>query len=178
MNFTIFLSTTFLVVLGAMFLGSKEKEHHSTKTIYEFRAKTIDGEEKSLADYKGKVLLIVNVASKGGFTPQYEGLEALYRQYKDRGFEILGFPANNFLNQEPGTDNVTFDMFSKISVKGNDIHPLYRFLTEESNFPGSVKWNFQKYLISRDGFVVAKFSPSTSPSSKELTDAIEAQLAR
>ncbi|MBN1399109.1 MAG: glutathione peroxidase [Bacteroidetes bacterium] len=156
--------------------------------LYTFTVKTIDGKDKSLSDYKGKVLMIVNVASKCGHTPQYKGLQALYEKYKDQGFVILGFPANNFLWQEPGTDDeiknfctlnygVTFDMFSKISVKGKDQHPLYRYLTEESPVPGAVKWNFQKYLVDRNGNVVEKFAPGVKPDEKEVIDKIE-QLLR
>ncbi len=155
--------------------------------LYSFQAKTIDGDERSLSAYKGKVLLIVNVASKCGYTPQYEGLEKLFERYKDRGFMILGFPANNFLWQEPGTDEdikqfcsatygVSFDMFSKISVKGDDQHPLYRYLTEESPVKGSVKWNFQKYLVDRKGNVVAKFSPGTEPLDEEVVRKLEQLL--
>lgn len=187
MNFSVFLPITLLVAVVTTIFSTNKQHQQETKTLYDFRVKTIDGEEKSLADYKGKVLLIVNVASKCGFTPQYEGLETLYRKYKDRGFVVLGFPANNFLSQEPGTDaeiktfcttnyNVTFDMFSKISVKGKDIHPLYKFLTEESDFSGSVKWNFQKYLVNRNGVVVGKFAPTTKPTDPELIKAIESQL--
>jgi len=166
---------------------AKEKVMSQQPKLYSFVMKTIDDEEKSLSDYKGKVLLIVNVASKCGNTPQYEGLEKLYQKYKDRGFMILGFPANNFLHQEPGTDaeikkfctlnyNVTFDLFSKISVKGNDQHPLYRFLTEESSVSGDVKWNFQKYLIDRHGNVVEKFSPKTDPLDQNVVNSIERLL--
>ena len=143
-----------------------------TKTIYDFTVKTIDGKMEPLADFKGKALLIVNVASKCGFTPQYKGLETLYEKYHSRGFEILGFPANNFMWQEPGTDaeiqkfcslkyNVTFPMFSKISVKGKDIHPLYAYLTAESGFPDDVSWNFNKFLIGKDGKVAARFDSKT-----------------
>lgn len=156
--------------------------------VYSFTMKTIDGNDRALSSYRGKVLLIVNVASKCGFTPQYEGLEALYRKYAERGFMILGFPANNFLSQEPGTDaeiltfcrtnyGVTFDMFSKISVKGDDIHPLYRYLTERSPVPGDITWNFNKFLVDADGRVVARFSSPVKPESKEIADRIEALLA-
>ena len=131
--------------------------------------------------------MIVNVASKCGHTPQYKGLEEIYLKYKDRGFMILGFPANNFLRQEPGTneeikkfctlnDGVTFDMFSKISVKGSDQDPLYQYLTNESPVPGNVKWNFQKYLVDRKGNVVAMFQPGTQPIDKEVIDKIEQLL--
>ena len=155
--------------------------------LYSFTMKTIDGKDKKLSDYKGKVLMIVNVASKCGHTPQYKGLEAIYEKYNNRGFMILGFPANNFLRQKTGTNEeikkfcslnygVTFDMFSKISVKGNDQHPLYHFLTKESPVPGDVKWNFQKYLVDRKGNVVYKFSPGTEPTEKEVIDEIEKLL--
>jgi glutathione peroxidase len=159
-------------------------------SIYDFTMKNIDGKEKPLSDYKGKVVLIVNVASKCGYTPQYEGLETLYRKYKDRGFIILGFPANNFGHQEPGTDaeikdfcttkyNATFDMFSKISVKGDDQHPLYRYLTSadtDPEFAGDVKWNFQKYLVDRKGTIVGKFMSRVEPLSDEITSAVEKAL--
>ncbi len=155
--------------------------------VHAFTMKTIDGNERSLAQYRGRVLMLVNVASKCGYTPQYNGLEAIYRKFKDRGFMILGFPANNFLWQEPGTDveikqfcsttyNVTFDLFSKISVKGSNQHPLYRYLTKESPAAGSVKWNFQKYLVDRSGNVVRMFPPATEPTDPELISAIETLL--
>lgn len=155
--------------------------------LYTFTVKTIDGEDRSLSVYKGKVLLIVNVASKCGYTRQYEGLEKLYDRYKDRGFMVLGFPANNFLWQEPGTDaeikafcsatyGVSFDMFSKISVKGSDQHPLYTYLTEDSPAKGSVKWNFQKYLVDRQGNVIAKFAPGVEPLDDEIVQKVEAAL--
>ena len=160
------------------------------RSIYDFTMKTIDGKDAALSVYKGKVVLIVNVASQCGFTPQYKGLEALYRKYKDRGFTILGFPANNFGQQEPGTDaeiktfcttnyDVTFDLFSKISVKGDDQHPLYRFLTSaktDPKFAGDVKWNFQKYLVDRTGNIVAKFASAVQPRSDEITSALEKAL--
>jgi len=152
--------------------------------------KTIEGKTIPLSTYKGKVLLIVNVASRCGFTPQYKDLEALYKKYENQGFAILGFPANNFGGQEPGTDpeikefctanyGVTFPMFSKISVKGEDQHPFYRYLTSDEANPatsGDVKWNFQKYLVGRDGKVLAKFLSRVTPLSEELTSAIENAL--
>lgn len=155
--------------------------------LYSFTMKTIDGKDKPLSDYKGKVLLIVNVASKCGHTPQYEGLEKLYEKYKDREFMILGFPANNFLRQESGTNEeikkfctlnygVTFDMFAKISVKGDDQSPLYKYLTEGTSVAGSVKWNFQKYLVDRSGNVVVKFQPGTKPLDDEVIAKIEELL--
>lgn len=160
------------------------------KDIYDFTMKTIDGKQESLDAYKGKVVLIVNVASKCGFTPQYSGLESLYEKYKDQGFVILGFPANNFASQEPGTDaeikkfcstkyNVSFPMFSKISVTGADTAPLYQYLTEDSANPsvhGAIQWNFTKFLIGRDGRILARFEPKVTPESSEVTNAIETAL--
>ena len=156
-----------------------------------FTMKDIDGKDVNLADYKGKVVLLVNVASKCGFTPQYEGLEALYTKYKDQGFVIIGFPANNFHSQEPGTDeqikafctskyNVTFPMMSKISVKGDDQHPLYKFLTEpatDGEFAGEIGWNFTKFLVDRNGVVMARFATKTTPQDPTVTGAIEKALA-
>ena len=155
--------------------------------IYNFKMKTIDGEEKSLADYKGKALLVVNVASTCGFTPQYKSLQALYEKYHDRGFEVLGFPANNFMGQEPGTDaeikefcslkfHTTFPMFSKISVKGKDIDPLYQYLTKESGFEGDIAWNFNKFLVDSSGRVTARYGSTTDPLSDRLTKDLEAIL--
>ena len=159
-------------------------------TVYDYNAKTIAGPEQSLSDFKGKVLLIVNVASKCGYTPQYEGLEALYRQYKDQGFEVLGFPCNQFLSQEPGTEqdivqfcnttyDVTFPMYRKIDVNGDDAHPLYRHLkSKATGILGSqaVKWNFTKFLVGRDGKVIARFATATKP--EELKKDIEKALAQ
>lgn len=160
------------------------------KTIYDFTMRDINGVETPLANFKGKVVLVVNVASRCGFTPQYEGLEALYLKYKDKGFVVLGFPANNFLWQEPGTDaeikgfcttkyNVTFPLFSKISVKGKDQHPLYQWLTSKESHPeqgGGVSWNFNKFLIGPDGHVVARFGSRESPLSDNLQNAIISAL--
>lgn len=152
--------------------------------IYDFTPNSIDGKAAPLADYRGQVVLVVNVASKCGHTPQYAGLEALYQKYKGRGFAILGFPANNFGAQEPGTDaeiktfcstkyNVTFPMFSKISVKGEDQAPLYRYLTSAA---GEVKWNFAKFLVGKDGKVIRSFDSRVKPDAPELTAAIEEAL--
>jgi len=182
------LLVALLLMQAAEKSNAKEKQMEPQPALYSFTMKTIDGKDKSLSDYKGKVLMIVNVASKCGHTPQYKGLEALYEKYKDRGFVILGFPANNFLWQEPGTNEeikkfctltygVKFDMFAKISVKGSDQSPLYHYLTEESPVQGSVKWNFQKYLVDRKGNVVEKFAPGTEPTEKEVSAAIEKLLA-
>ena len=138
--------------------------------------------------YKGKVLLVVNVASKCGLTPQYQALEALYQKYKDKGLLILGFPCNQFAGQEPGTNeeilkfcttkyHVTFPMFDKLDVKGPDQHPLYKALTGPgSKFPGDVKWNFGKFLVGREGAVLQRFEPKTTPDSPEVLQAIEAAL--
>jgi glutathione peroxidase len=171
-----------------IYAQTEEKIMEQQPKLYSFSMKTIDGKDKPLSEYKGKVLLIVNVASKCGHTPQYKGLEAIYEKYKDRGFMILGFPANNFLWQEPGSNdeikkfctlnyNVTFDMFSKISVKGSDQDLLYQYLTKESPVPGAVTWNFQKYLVDRKGNVVEKFTPGTGPEEKEVIDKIEQLLS-
>ncbi len=157
-------------------------------SVYDYSAKTLDGQDVSLADYRGQVLLIVNTASKCGFTPQYEGLEALYRDYKDRGLTILGFPCNQFGAQEPGnaeeiasfcslTYDVTFPMLAKIDVNGPSAHPLYAFLKkEQKGVLGSkaIKWNFTKFLIGRDGEVVERFAPTTKP--EDLKVAVEALL--
>jgi glutathione peroxidase len=156
----------------------------------DFNVKKIDGKEVSLCDYKGNVVLVVNVASKCGYTPQYKGLEELNQKYRDKGLRILGFPSNDFGAQEPGSDaeiqqfcsttyGVTFDMFSKIPVKGDGQHELYKYLTSGGGNPalaGDVKWNFQKYLIDRDGKLVAVFPSKVEPLSPELTSAIESAL--
>lgn len=156
--------------------------------IYDFTAKTLDGAEKSLAEFSGQVLLIVNTASKCGFTPQYEGLEALYRKYGARGFSVLGFPCNQFGAQEPGdaaeiaqfcsrTYDVTFPIFAKIDVNGAESHPLYQFLKGEAKgMLGSeaIKWNFTKFIVGRKGEVAGRFAPTTTP--KELEGEIEKLL--
>ena len=157
--------------------------------IYSFTLSSIDGKPAPLADYKGKVVLIVNVASQCGFTPQYSALESVYEKYKGQGFVILGFPANNFGAQEPGTNeeiktfstrkySVTFPMYSKISVKGEDQAPLYSYLTKDtgSGIAGDIKWNFTKFLVDRDGKVVQRFESAVTPDSKEVTAAIEKAL--
>jgi glutathione peroxidase len=144
-------------------------------SVYDFTMKSIDGKPVPLASFKGKVMLVVNVASKCGFTPQYTGLEALYEKYKGQGFVIAGFPANNFGLQEPGTDEeiktfcsskymVTFPMFSKISVKGEDKAPLYQYLTDANTVPGGeIKWNFTKFLVDRNGKIVKRFESAVTP---------------
>jgi glutathione peroxidase len=158
--------------------------------VYDFTVQDIEGKPVSLSAFKGKVLLIVNVASKCGFTGQYEGLQKLYTTYSNRNFAVLGFPANDFLGQEPGTEaeiksfctltyGVTFPMFAKILVKGKDMHPLYKFLTsKETNpeFGGAISWNFNKFLIGRDGATVGRFGSRTKPEDKELVEAVDAAL--
>ncbi|HVJ90535.1 MAG TPA: glutathione peroxidase [Labilithrix sp.] len=155
-------------------------------TVYDFTAKTIRGEEKKLVDYKGEVLLIVNVASECGLTPQYAGLEALNKKYREKGLRVLGFPANEFGAQEPGTNeqiaqfceskfSVSFDMFGKVVVKGDGIHPLFAWLTSETG--GDIKWNFGKFLIGKNGEILARFEPTVTPDSAEITQAIEKALA-
>ena len=158
--------------------------------IYDFVLKSIDGREVRLDLYRGKALLLVNVASQCGYTPQYEGLQKIYSKYKDQGFVVLGFPANNFGAQEPGTDQeiktfcatrykVTFPMFSKISVKGPDKDPLYKFLTEEKTdpkFAGEISWNFNKFLIDKNGNIIGRFESKDTPESDKLVAAIEQAL--
>lgn len=159
-----------------------------TTSFYDFTMNDIDGKPVNLSQYKGKALLVVNTASFCGNTPQYTDLEAMYEQYRDKGFEILAFPANNFGQQEPGTNaeikgfcltkySVSFPLFSKISVKGSDKHPLYQYLTEQSPFPGEVEWNFQKYLVDRSGNVVARFPHRMKPTSPEIVKEVERALA-
>ena len=156
-------------------------------SIYDFTMKSLTGEDVSLEKFRGKVLLIVNVASKCGLTSQYEGLEAIYRKYKDRGFEVLGFPCNQFGGQEPGTESeiaqfctsnygVDFPMFAKIDVNGADQHPLYTFLKNAKGgiFGDAIKWNFAKFLINREGNVVERYAPTTGPAS--VADDIERLL--
>jgi glutathione peroxidase len=157
--------------------------------IYDIPVKDIDGKSTSLAPYKGKVLLVVNVASKCGYTPQYEGLEAIQKKYEAKGFEVLGFPCNQFGSQEPGTNeeikqfcsskyNVTFPLFDKIEVNGAGRHPLYNALAgKDSPYPGDIKWNFNKFLIGRDGKIIKRFDSKSKPESPEVTQAIEAALA-
>ena len=161
-------------------------------SIYDFTMKSIDGQPVSLKSYKGKVVLLVNVASRCGFTPQYAGLEALYEKYKDRGLVIIGIPANNFMQQEPGTNeeiktfcsrkyNVTFPMMAKVSVLGDDETPLYRSLTDKSSDPkfgGDIKWNFTKFLFDRNGNLVARFEPPVKPDSNEIQSAVESALGK
>jgi len=163
-----------------------------TKSVLDFNMKDIDGKDVSLSQYKGKVMLIINVATYCGNTPQYSDIEALYEKYKDKGLVILGFPANNFMGQEPGSNqeikefctskySVKFPMFSKISVKGDDIAPLYTYLTQKSEngvLDAPVKWNFQKFLVGKDGKVITSFSPKTKVTETDVTAAIDKALAQ
>ena len=161
------------------------------KTVYDFTLNSIDGQATPLSTFKGKVVLLVNVASRCGYTPQYAALETLYEKYKDRGFVIVGIPANNFGAQEPGTDqeiktfctskyHVTFPMMAKVSVKGSDITPLYQYLTDKTANPktgGEIGWNFTKFLIDGNGKVVARFDSAVEPESPQVSEAIEKALA-
>jgi len=157
--------------------------------VYNFTLPSIDGQPMPLADFKGKVVLLVNVASRCGYTPQYSALEALYEKYKGQGFVIIGFPANNFGGQEPGSDqeiktfcsrkyNVTFPLYSKVSVKGDDQTPLYQYLTKHTDpsVAGEIKWNFTKFLVNRHGHVVQRFESAVTPDSNEVVSAVEKQL--
>lgn len=178
-----------IIGLGAIaIIGGSDRE----TSVYQFTLNDIDGSVVSLETFKGKVLLIVNTASRCGLTPQYEGLQAIYQKYKDKGLVVLGFPANNFGNQEPGSNEeikefcstnygVGFPMFAKISVKGEDKHPLYQFLTAGAGQPelaGEITWNFEKFLFDRQGRVAARFAPKTKPESKEIIKAVEALLIK
>jgi glutathione peroxidase len=177
----------FLFAAVAFSSAAKEAKVQDSK-LYSFVMKDITGKDKALSIYKGKALLLVNVASMCGNTPQYKDLEEIYLKYQKQGFEILGFPANNFGHQEPGTDaeikefcdtnfHVTFPLFSKIEVKGDKIHPLYLYLTTQTPFKGDIGWNFAKFLVARDGQVLARYSPGTQPKAKEIINGIEKALA-
>ena len=180
------MKTFLTIALVALFAAN------SSKTVYDFNVKDIDGNPVSLSKYKGKVLLIVNVASMCGNTPKYKDIQALYTKYSSKGLVVLGFPANNFMGQEPGSDKdikafctreyaVTFPMFSKISVKGKDIAPLYSYLTQKSEngvTDAAVTWNFQKFLVGKDGHLITSVSPKTSVNDAEVIKAIEAALSK
>jgi glutathione peroxidase len=181
-----------LLMVSAKFEAPSDKMENKSApehpTIYSFTMKSIDGKDVRLSRYKGDVLMIVNVASLCGNTPQYKNLEEIYKKYKSRGFKILAFPANNFAHQEPGTNkeienfcdtkyHVTFDMFSKISVKGEDENPLYHYLTHDTDFKGDIGWNFAKFLVDRNGNVVARYDPKVFPDSKQVVEKIKELLA-
>ncbi len=184
------LSSVILIALFAIgTLTAQETKKKMDAPIYNFTMKTIEGKNKSLADYKGKVVMVVNTASFCGNTPQYKQLEEIYKKYKDKGLAIIGFPANNFGKQEPGNDSdiktfceknygVTFDMFSKISVKGDDIHPLYKYLTTDAGFNGDIDWNFAKFLVDKNGNVVARYKARMKPDEKEIVAKIDELLTQ
>jgi glutathione peroxidase len=188
MKIALFLA---IAVLSAAVLAP-QTTHAGPKSALDFKVRDIDGKDVKLKAYKGKVVMIVNTASKCGYTPQYEGLQALYEKYKDQGLVILGFPANNFGSQEPGTEaeikefctskyKVTFPMFAKISVKGEDQHPLYAYLTDKKtnpDFPGDISWNFNKFLIGRDGRIVGRFSSKDKPLAENVIAAVEKYLSQ
>jgi len=172
--------------------AEEKKEEKKVPAVLNFKMKTLDGKETDLSQYQGKVVLIVNVASQCGYTPQYEGLEKLYEKYGKDGLVVIGVPANEFGAQEPGTDaeiarfctdtyKVKFPMMSKVVVKGNGICPLYKFLTgkeTDPKFGGEIKWNFTKFLIGRNGEIVARFEPKVTPESAEVKSAVEAELKK
>lgn len=171
-------------------LDAKSEQAMTQPTATDYKTipfNTIDGAATDLQAFAGKVLLVVNVASQCGYTSQYAGLESIYRKYKDQGLAVVGFPANNFGEQEPGTDkeikefctsnfNVSFPMMSKVSVKGDDIHPLFRYLTVTSNLPGEIKWNFSKFLIDQHGNLIARWPSKIEPTNVEITGKIEELL--
>lgn len=175
----------FMILIGGLTMLS-------ASSIYDFSLKRIDGQEVKLDTYKGKVLLIVNTASKCGFTKQYDGLQELFNRYEKEGLVVLGFPANNFLNQEPGNNKeiesfcrlnfgVSFPMFEKISVAGKTIHPLYKFLTDKKtnpDFAGKITWNFNKFLISKEGKIINRFGSTTNPMDEEVISSVEKALKK
>jgi len=185
------LALMMIALLSAVSESQAQNEEAGVAPIYNIEVTHMAGEPVTLSGYRGKVMLIVNTASKCGFTGQYEGLQALHEAYKDSGLVVLGFPANNFLRQEPGSNEeiqsfcklnygVTFPMFEKISVKGRDQHALYRYLTsKESNpeFGGNIGWNFNKFLISRDGQIIGRFGSRTKPRDAKVIGALEEALA-
>lgn len=186
----IIIASIFLIVnlISASDKSLKTNEGKNMESVHEFSVKDINGKDVSLSDFKGKVLLIVNVASKCGYTRQYSGLQKIYDKYKEQGFEILAFPCNDFGGQEPGTNeeiaefcstnfNVTFPLFDKIKVLGEDKNPLYKMLTNNSNVEkGDINWNFEKFLISKEGEVIARYKSSVEPESDAVTKAIEQEL--
>lgn len=177
------------IVLVLVVLAVQVVLADSKSSLYSIPLKDINGKDTSLKEYEGKVLLVVNVASKCGFTPQYKALEAIHRKYKNKGFTVVGFPCNDFGAQEPGTPeeikqfctqnyDVTFPLFAKLHVKGAEQHPLYAELTgKNSPYPGDIKWNFGKFLVGRDGRILKRFESQTKPDAPEVTGAIEAALA-
>jgi glutathione peroxidase len=186
-----FAALAALFVVSSAAIVSAQDSAKKPTSVLDFHVKDIDGKDVDLAKYKGKVLLIVNTASQCGFTPQYKDLQAIYEKYKDQGFEVLAFPANEFGSQEPGDNQqikefcsanykVGFPLFSKIVVKGEGIHPLYAFLTSaETNpkFAGKIPWNFTKFLVDKNGDVIARFQPADKPSAEKVAGEIEKALA-
>lgn len=186
----IIIASIFLIVnlISASDKSLKTNEGKNMESVHEFSVKDINGKDVNLSEYKGKVLLIVNVASKCGYTRQYSGLQKIYDKYKEQGFEILAFPCNDFGGQEPGTNeeiaefcstnfNVTFPLFDKIKVLGEDKNPLYKMLTNNSNVEkGDINWNFEKFLISKEGEVIARYKSSVEPESDAVAKAIEQEL--
>ncbi len=175
------------IVLATSPLLKAEIPANQAAQIYDFTMDDIDGKPRQLSEFKGKVLMVVNTASFCGNTPQYEGLQTLYEQYREQGFTILAFPANDFGKQEPGNNkeiaefcytkySLEFPLFSKITVLGDQKHPLYRYLTEQTAFQGEIKWNFQKFLIDRDGQVIARYSPKEKPLTPQIMEDIEKAL--
>ena len=173
---------TISLIIGSLLFMSISAD----TSIYDFELDSLSGDEISLSEFEGNVLLIVNTASECGYTPQYKELQELYETYNEEGFYVLGFPANNFGGQEPGSDEeiaqfcelnygVTFPMFSKISVKGDDQHPLYQYLTQADNpdFTGEIGWNFEKFLIDRNGNIVRRFKSNVTPMGDELTESLK-----
>jgi len=181
-----------LVFAMAALAFANERKDNEASGVLNFKMKALDGKETDLSRYQGKVVLIVNVASRCGFTPQYKALQALYEKYADQGLVVIGVPANDFNRQEPGTDEqisqfckskygVTFPMLSKVVVTGESKTPLYEYLTSKDTnprFAGPIHWNFTKFLVSRDGKIVHRFEPRVKPDSKPVTEAIEAELAK
>lgn len=189
----LFLSLTLSCKQGYSFEPNsdrvKEGMQATMAPVYNFTMDDIDGQPVNLQRFQGKVLLLVNTASLCGNTPQYEGLQTLYEEYQEQGLEILAFPANNFGKQEPGTNEeiksfcytkyaLKFSLFTKISVKGDDTHPLYQYLTTDSPFPGEITWNFQKFLVDRQGHVIARYRPGLKPLSQQIVTGIEEALSR
>ena len=179
-----------LTLVASATLADEAVSQGTPVSVFDFKVKTIDGKEVSLAEYKGKTLLIVNTASHCGFTPQYAGLEALYQKYKDKGLVVLAFPSNNFLGQEPGSNEeikqfcelkykTTFPLFEKIDVKGKSQAPLYKYLTGlPGKQGGSISWNFNKFLVAPDGTVVEHFGSKIDPTGSTLTQKVEEVLPK
>ena len=188
MKYRVILLSALITIISFGCVSAQTNKKMAEKTIYDFNMTDIDGKQVNLGAYKNNIALIVNTASKCGNTPQYEALETIYDKYKSQGFTILGFPANNFGGQEPGSNEeikefctlkykVSFPMFAKISVKGEDQDAFYNFLTgEKAKFPGDITWNFEKFLVNGNGEVIARFSPRTKPDAPEIIEAIEKAL--